>query len=517
MKIKENLFIVLLILFSFWSCQDLAVRNPNEPDADQALTNPADIENLLGGAYRAFHNPITNRVGSNSTGGLSFLLTIIGEELTASWTNSGMQDVSSEPRVAYNNSTTYAFIGGLNSGWDAVYEAISPTIDFYRAYHNGFEFLDENGVDNTNRNRAFAEFVLGVSHGFAALVYDKALILNPTDPNFDLESVDLDYKPYQEVANSAIEHFQNCITLADANSFSIPEEWFGGVMYNNSQISQFAHTWIARLIAYTPRSKTERESADWASVLTHTNSGLTSNFTILTDDDDDGDWNSEFWYRSSLSSTFRVDYHCLGPADNSGGYQNWLNTPLLSRTAFRIETDDKRISGLNDNPDLGKYFEFLSEIVFRPERGTYHQSHYSYTGFRYIIDQNRSGEVPVGSVAENDFLKAEAHYMLNNTSAAADIINFYRTTNGELPAVTGNDPDLFDILKYEKRLETFAHHYGGVPYFDRRGWGELVVGTPIHFPVPAPELELALQPFYTFGGIGGVDAAPANPEVDGVY
>jgi hypothetical protein len=48
----------------------------------------------------------------------------------------------------------------------------------------------------------------------------------------------------------------------------------------------------------------------------------------------------------------------------------------------------------------------------------------------------------------------------------------------------------------------------GTAFFDARGWGTLVEGTPIHFPIPARELETLNLPAYTFGGIGGPDAAP---------
>ena len=41
---------------------------------------------------------------------------------------------------------------------------------------------------------------------------------------------------------------------------------------------------------------------------------------------------------------------------------------------------------------------------------------------------------------------------------------------------------------------------GGLAYFDARGWGTLLKGTPLHFPVPALELNALPMPIYTFGG-----------------
>ena len=35
-------------------------------------------------------------------------------------------------------------------------------------------------------------------------------------------------------------------------------------------------------------------------------------------------------------------------------------------------------------------------------------------------------------------------------------------------------------------------------------------GTPLHFPVPAKELQTLQLPVYTFGGVGGEAAAPVG-------
>jgi len=64
---------------------------------------------------------------------------------------------------------------------------------------------------------------------------------------------------------------------------------------------------------------------------------------------------------------------------------------------------------------------------------------------------------------------------------------------------TGACQDLWEAIKYEKRMELF--HYGaGSDYFDERGWGDLVERTPFHFPVPGQVLADLGLPIYTFGG-----------------
>jgi hypothetical protein len=71
---------------------------------------------------------------------------------------------------------------------------------------------------------------------------------------------------------------------------------------------------------------------------------------------------------------------------------------------------------------------------------------------------------------------------------------------------------LWDALRWEKRIEGLGID-PNVAFFDARGWGTLVIGTPVHMPIPAREIETLALPPYTFGG-GGVGSAPA-PNYDG--
>jgi hypothetical protein len=44
-------------------------------------------------------------------------------------------------------------------------------------------------------------------------------------------------------------------------------------------------------------------------------------------------------------------------------------------------------------------------------------------------------------------------------------------------------------------------------FFDSRGWGDLVKDTPLHYPVPVPELDARLKGYYNLGGGGPSSAA----------
>jgi len=52
-----------------------------------------------------------------------------------------------------------------------------------------------------------------------------------------------------------------------------------------------------------------------------------------------------------------------------------------------------------------------------------------------------------------------------------------------------------------------AYNYMGSWFFDSRGWGDLVKDTPLHYPVPVPELDARLKGYYNLGGGGPSSAA----------
>jgi hypothetical protein len=55
-----------------------------------------------------------------------------------------------------------------------------------------------------------------------------------------------------------------------------------------------------------------------------------------------------------------------------------------------------------------------------------------------------------------------------------------------------------EAMKYEKRIETQYTSYGSW-WISGRGWGDLIVGTALEFPVPYQEMQVRLEPFYLLG------------------
>ena len=130
--------------------------------------------------------------------------------------------------------------------------------------------------------------------------------------------------------------------------------------------------------------------------------------------------------------------------------------------------------------------------------------------------------MPLIKVVEMKALVAEADFRAGALGAVATFVNQTRTLHGlnatdaagtntscvpKLP--NGTCGDLWEMFKWEKRLETqFAGPVRSGWWLDGRGWGDLMQGTILQFPVPYRELQLLQQTAYNFGGVGGMYGAP---------
>jgi hypothetical protein len=284
-------------------------------------------------------------------------------------------------------------------------------------------------------------------------------------------------------------------------------------------------------MVYSARTRAERAAVDWTEVIRRVDAGITTDFAPVAQVD--VIWDD--WKRlvARLRTTGRPSdfgrpaYDLLGPADSSGGYLNWLATPLTSRAGFQMKTRDRRIQGATGPASPGKYVGYNLNNIFTASRGTWRFSWYYYlrngTGTTW-----QEGPQIAMTVAEMDLLKAEGLIRLGRAAEAVPLINKTQVANGELPPVTIDGPpdgpgcvprkltgqcgSLWDALRYEKGIEGLGVS-GVIRFMDERGWQQLIENTPIHLPVPGRELAVLRRPLDTFGG-GGAGSAPApTPEV----
>jgi hypothetical protein len=374
--------------------------------------------------------------------------------------------------------------------------------------------------EEPERLQAFAKFMQGLFHGQIALLYDRGFVIDET-----VEDVGaLPLVSYDQVMAAARGFLAQARTTASQNSFTIPAGWLGPASYSSADLVRLTHSYEARFMAQVARDPTERAAVNWSEVITHVDNGVTQDFGADLDGPG-GIWGSPHKGRSGQGNSVGLSF--LGPADQSGEYIAWENTPFGDRQAFDIDTDDRRINdGTLNGP--GALVEWRSFFNNQPERGTYFLSNYSPLWYR-DIDETGFGFAPEISVVEMEFLKAEANIRLGSPDLALPIINEQRTTLGQLPAATvdgvvgqtrcvprsigplakanssasiGDCGDLMTTLIYEKRMAAYLLTVGSI-FYDARGFGVLRTGRAIHLPIPAEDLQLMPdEDIYSFGGGG---------------
>ncbi|HEY8469292.1 MAG TPA: hypothetical protein VIL18_06610 [Longimicrobiales bacterium] len=528
---STGLIAVGILAAAVVACQDLEVTNPNNPDREVVARSPSDVEALISSSFRQWFN----RAQSNTP---SLALSTMADELTSGFFDFGTQEMSREPRQAVNNapnapnsphtapfSTYYSIIAGVNAALRAI------TVDGLR--------ITSGSEDVTMRAYAFGKFVQGISHGQIAILYDQGWVHS--------ESMDVDtlpfgggstivrdlLRPYTVIRDSAIAQLEEALRVASENDFTLPGnrpgEWIPGLTMSNEEFARLIHTYIARIMVYTARSPEERAAVDWARVISHIDNGITEDFAPVGSPDI---LQSTYKQLAARQRTVtpgdfaRVDYMVVGPADTTNAFIQWYNTPWEQRQPFRIMTPDARI-GTNHTDDRGLYIGYHEANVWAADRGTGQRSYYFFHRLGRL-ESWRTGPLPIVTVAEMDLLKAEGLIRLNRAAEAVDLINKTRVANGNLPPVTvdgvpgtapacvprklnGECGSLWDALRYEKRIEGIGVD-ATASFADARGWGALVVNTPVHFPIPGNQLQLMQMAPYTTGGGHPGSAPPPDPE-----
>ena len=173
------------------------------------------------------------------------------------------------------------------------------------------------------------------------------------------------------------------------------------------------------------------------------------------------------------------------------------------------------MAGFATNPKTAKAgtdFVYSRDAIFRPSRGSYHQSNIGHIRYDLTGLQDPSGiyagfgPAPVISAGQNDLLKAEAALRTGDLATAVTLINKTRVTRGGLPPAVAGDgvAGLTAKLGYENEIELLG--LGAATYYWRRRTDGLLAGTPREMPVPAKELGVKSEALYTWGGTGPLNS-----------
>ncbi|MDO8994142.1 MAG: hypothetical protein Q7U83_13805 [Daejeonella sp.] len=482
MKKYKFIYAIALSLFLVQGCKKdlLQVENENQPDFDKVFSNGEALQNLASGLYVTIYN------GEHGASSIQPMLATASDNISCSWGNFGMRDMSWEPRnFAWNNAPSYAYNASTLNLWNRMYSSINTASDVLKAMGTGVN-VGVAGANNA-RTKAFCRFAQGVGYGNLALIFDKAFIVDEktTVAGATLESA----SAYTAVAAAALVYLDEAAALATANTFTIPKDWLGADKdYSAAEFKKLVNTYAARFMAYTPRNKAQLAAVNWAKVKTYADGGLTSDFVVMQDGY--AKWYDEAGDYLVYQGWGVTDNYVVNMMDPSKP-KHWTDVSTFPYPTRSTDPADKRI--FSD-------FEYVASQWFQAARGYYHYSPYRNKRYddMYVA---AVGPKPQIMKAENDMLKAEARAYTADLSGAATIINAStRKTRGQMADVAAVSADVIQAIHHERHVEMYTTGFG-LQFFEMRKLDLLQKGTPLHFPIPAKTQEtmgLAL-PFYTFG------------------
>jgi hypothetical protein len=498
-KHMKKIITILIIVFvsaSLTTCTDLEVLETNNVSTEEALSDPEGIKSLAAALFNTWYYVEQHNI--NSPGPAMWVMADWG---TVTFANYATQDMSVEPRIPLNNTASYAYHATIRKYWQKMYAVVTTANDVITAIDNGIE-IGENG-EETMMVKGMGYFMQGLGNGYIGLVFDKGY---PSDENTDY--VTLEQAPYTTSIDMAIAQLEKAIEVFDNNTFTLPEEWMSG-SFDNVYMSKLAHSFIARLMIYSARNTTQRDAVDWSSVLTHAQSGITEDFAIQGDGDiSNRKWMSWYKYYMARQSWGKVDMRVIHMLDNDIP-ANWPDDGISALPN----------SGMMNSIDIRVYTDFQYDANnIRPERGLYRWSTYRYTRMDDYINNYFFAPVILMRKAENDLFIAEAYARLDQYDNARDAINSgTRTNRGYLPTITNDPTEVLDAIFYERTIELPLTGMG-IEYFDMRRNGLLQDGSLLHFPIPAQQLDIILEPNYTFGGVSPQFGVPnEDVSINGWY
>lgn len=486
--IKFILTIGIFFIATLLSCNKdtLNVANQNDPDFLKVYADGASLENLASGLYNTIYT------GEHSYSGVEMALATASDNITCSWGNQAMRDMSYEPRNnAWNNSPSYSYNGITYYLFNKMYSVINTSSNILKAVKKGT--VIGNGGSDVARTRAICKFAQGVAYGNLALIFDKAFVV---DENITAGNDISAAKPYTDVATAAIGYLDTAIALC-GTTFTVPASWLGTAAdLTNNDLKKICNTYAARILSYTPRNKTMLAAVNWGKVQAYADAGITTDFNVIND-------NYVKWYDEAadyLTSNGwgATDMYVVNMMDPTQP-QHWDDTPTFPTPAPSTNPVDKRL-----NSD----FEYIPSNWFNPARGYYHFT--SYRSKRYdALYVNAVGPKPQILKAENDMLRAEARAYAStpDLAGAIAIINAgTRVTRGQMLPVTPVVTEIVKAIHHERHVEMYTTGVG-LQFFEMRKLNLLQKGTPLHLPLPAQTLQtfgLPL-PYYTFGMVANAD------------
>ena len=535
--------------------KQLTVVNPNSGDTKRVLGTPDDAEALIGTYYKRWSSGV---YGSNSN--LESMANIFALQNYSSLANNCQNS-----HAPFSGATNFNSPGNTCGGdqfrmYSLMGEVNRVASSFLTQVKNG---LTLGSTARDNRGKAWAEFLNGLSLGYAALMHDSASVVSVGQEAQDAGTL----SGYKVVMDSALAAMQRSLDLANApatggGGFPIPAAWLPSpTVWTTAEFTKLVRSYRARFRAQLARTPAERGAANWPAIIADAQAGFTADH-ILTTSTTVGPTHAWRQQYESFGLWHQMPPFFIGMGDVSGSYAAWIAQPIGERAGFFMVTPDLRfpqgatraaqqadfaISSCQGASQVCKRY-----FVNRASGGDqlaglgWGWSNYDFVRFHSWQTSGdgtaRNGNTPFFAKSELDMLQAEGLIRTGQFAAAAALINITRVRNG-LPALTAFDAtspvpgsatdcvpkipvapfnvvacgNMWEAMKYEKRIETAYVSYAPW-YLDGRGWGDLPIDTPLYWAVPYQDLQargVALSAIYGTGI--GAGNAPNSVSVRSVY
>lgn len=508
-KLLSTVSLMAVLLFS--SCADLVVENKNEPSQEKVITSASDVSGLVIGAWSTY--------ALNSQAYHQYALLVQADWITGTpgnwWGNEAGHEVgvlTGEPErlSVYPNSPTSTFLEVVNWNWNPIYSALFNVNTAIKVIEAGEVEFDSEATKL--QLKATSQLLQAIGYGSIGLIFDRGYVIDETT---DLSTLSL--LPYKDLIDAAVAKIDEAKATADAAKAagspgvdsaiipllgSIDSRYPSAEAIDWDEFKKIANTFAASFLAQYPRLPSE--TVDWDAVYTYASAGIDFDFAPYSDDAN--------WIPYMIAQIINTDW---GRVDMKIVHKLDPNQPRYWPTTDGANGPGPDAPPVN-SPDARFGTDYTEDYiwgVFNPARGYYKRSHVKYTRYpSFNFNSVWDDPLPMMLRAQNNLLIAEAE--LNRSSGniqnAVDKINDTRVGRGNLTPLTAADPvdDIREALEYEWDIEVAVTGLSTLsPWYNKRRWGQLVKGSMLHLPVPAGELGIIGEDYYTFGG-GGEGSAP---------
>jgi hypothetical protein len=558
MRIKLIPYVALLATFGLGACEDsLIVSNPNSGETQRVLGTPDDAEKLLGSYYKRWYAGLYGNTGANPPTTFEGMANIMS-----------MQNYSSLNNECQNSR--YPFSGATNAntpGNNCAGDQANPYFVLGEVNRVAANFLT-NIADGSlvlgspareNRDKAFAEFLRGVSLGYIALFYDSAAVVSQGQKGDDPGKL----IAHLAVMDSAYAALQRAIDLSTTtatgtNGFPLPADWIPSpTSFTAAEFVKLIRSYRALLRANIARNPTERAAANWDLIIADAQNGISADHynTTSTTNGPGGGWRRIY---DGGSTWHQMPAFIIGMGDVSGNYEAWLKQGLADRGAgnvgfFMVSPDLRFPQGTTraaqqadfkvQDCEVAGVLSCKRYFTNRPNGSDQYTgvswgwSNYDFNRFHGWVTKGdagspRNGTLLVFPKTVVDMLQAEGLIRKGQFAQAAALINVTRVKNG-LPAITafdGTSPvpggtancvprvpqpptastvacgNMFEAMKWEKRMEEAFVQFAAW-FLDGRGWGDLAEGTALFWAVPFQDLQ---SRGYAIGELYGAGPGAGN-------